>query len=287
MRTETIVPLINGLWHGGHWQGRAVLRPLTGADEALLLDAGHTALPAHLVTALLAATTLSIGDIAPISHDVARGLTIGDRERLLLALHAVSFGAQIDVVVQCAHAPCGERIELPLNLMELLAAPALGPTAIEHALTVAAACGPLHVRFRLPNGADHEAAARLASDLERATDRLLTRCILSVTDEQGRAVSLDGVIAALREPLADAFRTLDPAAETTTTFECPACQHHTTAALDAFTLFGAELARSESILVDVSRLARAYHWSEADILALPVARRRRYLALLAQSGAPA
>ncbi|HEX8168733.1 MAG TPA: hypothetical protein VF601_23475 [Beijerinckiaceae bacterium] len=286
MRTETVVPLVNGVEHGGHRQGRAALRPLTGAEE-LLLEAGHAALPAHRATALLAATISSIGEIDPVSSDTARSLTVGDRERLLLALHAISFGARVDVVAQCTHAPCGERIELPLDLMELAAMPAPGPGAAEHELTVAAARGPLHVRFRLPNGADQEAAARLASDLGRAADRLLARCILSVTDGQGRAVPPESVIGDLREPLADAFRQLDLAAEMTTTFECPACGHRTTAGLDAFTLLGAELARSGSILVDVSRLARAYHWNEADILALPVARRRRYLALLAESGARA
>src|SRR3954466_1377526 len=111
MGTETIVPLIAGVWHGGQRQSRAVLRPLNGADEALLLEAGNAALPAHRITALLAATTMSVGDIAPVSHNVARRLTIGDRERLLLALHAISFGPQVDVVVPCACEQCAERVE--------------------------------------------------------------------------------------------------------------------------------------------------------------------------------
>ena len=285
MRSETIVPLINGLWHGGQWHGRAVLRPLSGAEETLLSEAG-AALPAQLTTWLITATTRSIGEVEPVSHESARALTIGDRERLLLALHAISFAPQIDVVVRCAHAACGERIELALNLAQLLAAPPASPPPAAHTLTIAAADGALNVSFRLPNGGDHEAAARLAGDLPRAADRLLTRCILSVTDERGRAREPDAVIGAVREPLVDALRTLDPAAETVARFECPACGHEGRALLDAFTLLRAELARSSSILADVSRLARAYHWSEADILALPIARRRRYLALLA-SGASA
>jgi phage FluMu protein gp41 len=281
MRTEITVPLITGLWQGGHWQARATLRALTGADEALLLEAGAM-LPAQRVTALLAAATLSIGDIAPVSYETVRSLTIGDRERLMFALHAISFGAQIDVVVNCAQASCGERIELPLDLTELLAAPAHVPGTPGHALTVATTGGALHVRFRLPNGADQEAAARLAGDLARAGDRLLARCIVAVADEQGRAVPAESAIEQLRAPLVDAFRALDPAAETVATIECPACGHATAASLDAYTLLAGELARTEQILLDVSRLARAHHWSEAEILALPVARRRRYLALLAE-----
>jgi hypothetical protein len=282
MRTEVIIPLMHGVWRDGRWHGRAALRPINGADEALVMEA---ALPVRRATALLAATTLAIGDIAPVTPEIANGLTIGDRERLLLALHAISFGAKIDVVAHCADPACGERIELPVTLSDLFGVETDTPPPAEHALI--AASGALHVRFRLPTGADHEAAARLANDLERAADRMLTRCILGVTDEHGRAVPADDVLDALRAPLADAFRTLDPAAETVAAFDCPACGRHARASLDALTLLGAELARTESIFADVNRLARAYHWSEADILALPVARRRRYLALLAQSGAGA
>jgi hypothetical protein len=38
---------------------------------------------------------------------------------------------------------------------------------------------------------------------------------------------------------------------------------------------------------DVHRLASVYHWSEADILALPLPRRRRYLARLDADGTEA
>ena len=281
MRTEAIVPLMHGVWRDGRRHGRAVLRPLCGADEALLLDAGP--LPVQRATALLAAATLSIGEIVPVTREIANSLTIGDRERLLLALHAVSFGAQIDVVARCADPECHERIELPVTLSELFGGAGEAP-APEHVLSVATGDGALQVRFRLPTGADHEAAARLANDLERAADRMLVRCIVAVTDEQGRAVPAESVVGALRAPLADAFRTLDPAAELVATFDCPACGRQASAGLDAFTLLGAELARADSIFADVSRLARAHHWSEADILALPVTRRRRYLALLGEGG---
>lgn len=38
------------------------------------------------------------------------------------------------------------------------------------------------------------------------------------------------------------------------------------------------------MLRDVHTLARAYHWSERDILALPLPRRLAYLALLEAEG---
>src|SRR4051812_33818011 len=124
MRTETSVPLITGLWLGSQWQGWARLRALSGADEALLETSGA---PAQRVTALLAAAIVSMG-VVPVSEDTVRSLTIGDRERLVFALHAISFGGQIDVVVNCARDECRERIELPLDLAELLARVTEAPT---------------------------------------------------------------------------------------------------------------------------------------------------------------
>jgi len=38
--------------------------------------------------------------------------------------------------------------------------------------------------------------------------------------------------------------------------------------------------RARGLLRDVHRIARAYHWSERDILTMPVGRRLAYLLLL-------
>ena len=40
--------------------------------------------------------------------------------------------------------------------------------------------------------------------------------------------------------------------------------------------------RPDSLLTDTHRIASAYGWSEAEILALPRTRRRRYADLIAQ-----
>lgn len=50
--------------------------------------------------------------------------------------------------------------------------------------------------------------------------------------------------------------------------------------IDATTILRSALADGRSILSDVHRLARAYHWPERDILGLGIARRRDYLAMI-------
>jgi hypothetical protein len=54
--------------------------------------------------------------------------------------------------------------------------------------------------------------------------------------------------------------------------------------LDGLTLLSSGASSSSRLYTEVDRLARAYHWSEEAILALPVSRRRSYLELVAARG---
>jgi hypothetical protein len=65
-------------------------------------------------------------------------------------------------------------------------------------------------------------------------------------------------------------------------FTCPACATRGQVLFDAADLLFRELGLGRGDLYgEVHRLALAYHWSEAEILALSWAKRRRYLDLLA------
>lgn len=287
MVAEHLVRLAEGLWRQGVQETEAVVRPLTGADEALVADGVGWATPAESATALIAAATLRIGRIEAPGADAARELTVGDRERLLLALHALSFGSRVDAVASCPAAECGATIEIDLALPDLLT-PAdsgarLAPAGPGRELTVEDDQQRWRVRFRLPNGGDQERVARLAApDPAAAGDLILSRCVLELTDGAGRPAEPQAVLATLRSPLAEAFASLDPQAETTLAFRCPACARQSMALFDAAAFLLAELADPGGVYAHVDQLARVYHWSEAEILALPVTRRRRYLALVAE-----
>jgi hypothetical protein len=282
MEVETVVPLAQGLWREGARHGDAVLRPLTGADEAHLVElADRAATAAERITALLARTVARIGGIAPVDLAGARALSVGDRERLVLALHRFALGPHLEAVAACPVPGCGALMELDLAVDTLLTgvADAGGPV---HEIEVATGGGPLRVRFRLPDGGDQEAQARRAAhDPAGAGDEILRRAILAVTGGDGRPVPADEALAALRAPLAAAFARLDPQIETTLALDCPECGAATEALLDAGTFVLDALARTDDIFAEVDRIARRYHWSEAEILALPAGRRRRYLGLIA------
>jgi hypothetical protein len=282
MSAETLVTLRHGLRRGGARHRCAVLGELTGADEARLAELGPGASPALRATALIAACVRSLGEIAPFGEAEARALTAGDRERLLLRLCDLSFRRPFEAVLSCPGEGCGETMEFGFSLENLLEEPESEPEdQDEIRLHVDAAGAGLEVRCRLPTGADQEAAAAVARrDPAAAGDAVLARCILAVSNGDGRPLASGALLAHLRDPLAEAFAARDPDAETAVRAGCPACGTEVTALLDAESFLAAELARSDGIFGEVDRLARSYHWSEAEILALGVSRRRRYLALL-------
>jgi hypothetical protein len=286
MAGDAVVPLAQGLWRDGVRHARAVLRPLTGADEMRLDDPALESPLAVQTTAILGAAVSCIGDVTPIAATEIRALTVGDRDRLLLALHALTFGPRIEAVVCCSVEGCGALMEVDLNTDDLFIAPAATGVAAEHELDAEAAGRVCRVHFRLPTGGDQEAVARVAvRDPAQAGETMLRRLVLAVTDRSDRIEPTPEVLADLKIPLADAIRRIDPQVETTLRLACPECEAETTALLDVATFVFRKLTRFDEIVAEVDQLARLYHWSEAEILALPVARRRRYLGFASAAAA--
>ncbi len=287
-----MVRLRHGVRLEGAWHREAAVRPITGADEARLAELADAPETAR-ATALAAATTSRMGGAAPSADDV-RALAVGDRERLLMALYRVTFGPAIDAIARCGAAGCGAAMDLTLSLDELLTEPAPAgvpapdgePSAYETTLT--GEHEGWRARFRLPTGGDLEAAGVAARvDPGGAADLLVEQCVLEVSDREGRARGVGELGPDARQAIGEAARRLDPCAETTLQLTCPACGASSTALFDVGPFLLATLGRPGEVFEDVHRLARAYRWSEADILALPVARRRRYLELVAADREPA
>jgi len=125
------------------------------------------------------------------------------------------------------------------------------------------------ISWRPPDSRDVAAAAK-ADDVAEAERVLLERCVgaLDLTDEQRRAVT-----AAMAEA--------DPLAEVLVDMECPACGEPFVADLDVAQFVWAEVrARALGLLRDVDALARAYGWTEEQVLALGDTRRGAYLELV-------
>jgi hypothetical protein len=195
-------------------------------------------------------------------------LPLAERDRLLLELRAASTGRELAAYVECPG--CGERLELALDAEALHPAEPPEPGAEWEAEG-----GGVRMRFRLPDSRDLAAAAGCASVAE-ARRVLGARCVTSATDAAGAPVPVlpDEALAAL----AARMDQVAPTTDVSLALQCPSCGRGWDAPLDVAAFVWTETwARARRLLREVHALARAYHWSEAEILALPAARRRAYL----------
>jgi len=251
----------------------ARLRPLGGHDEVFVVEqagrSGGMATANALLRRCVSELRFASGRTPPAS-DLVGSLTAGDREALLLRLRQVSFGDRLGLVLTCPEADCGEAMDLELTVSDLVCTPAeLAPAIHEVRETTD---GP-PLRFRLPTWSDLEAIAPIArGQPERAATALARLCLV-----EGPPAT-DQVLVDLLDPR---IAELDPQAEIELSVTCPACGAAFTSGLDAGDLLCAEMvARQGDLDLAVHLLALHYHWSEDEILALPVARRRRYVEAL-------
>lgn len=187
---------------------------------------------------------------------------LGLRDWHLLHLRRTLFGSPISAYTDCPQ--CSERLEIGLDVSELQGdAPPPAPDAYQ---------APNGTRFRLPNTRDL-LAIRRAGDEALAVRLLLQRCRLDSACDVGAdvdAAMLDQVDRGLGAIAAERGARL--------LLSCAQCRNEWELALDPGQLLWEELcARAEAVIGEVDRLAAAYGWSEAHILALSEARRAAYL----------
>lgn len=254
----------------------AVIRPLTGHDEELLASAAAPA--AVLVTRLLARCTERVGAVA-MTEQVARDLSVGDRQALLLALRQATFGPRVAAVVVCPWRDCGRRMDIDFAIPDIPVTQA-ADLLPEYQVTLssggddAAERAERVVRFRLPTGADQAAIGELAlSSPLAALDTLLERCV---------AGGKTGLSPRDKAEIEQAMRAEAYGPQLTFDATCPECRRTFTLPFDIQDFFFGEVTGSlELLLRDVHHLALHYHWTEGEVLGLPRERRQRYLQILA------
>jgi hypothetical protein len=197
------------------------------------------------------------------------GLTLGEAARRLLALRARLVGETLACLASCPS--CGEVNAAAIATDALTAAGAEpGPVAVEVA-------GWRATARQLTLGDLDDAAA--APDLDTATALLRDRAILAVERPggiDGNAPMPEALVMAIESELDAA----DALADASMAFTCAGCGTGWDTAFDPAAFLAQELgAKARRSLAEVATLARSYGWSEADILAMPAARRRIYLEL--------
>ncbi|OBC00011.1 hypothetical protein A5784_20960 [Mycobacterium sp. 852013-50091_SCH5140682] len=204
---------------------------------------------------LLRTLTLAAAGGAPSGGGA--DLSIGQRDGYLLAMRQECFGSTFACIVNCPE--CGAELELELTAADLAVR---GGDRDRATLTVDGAV----IEFRAITSRDLLAVAGRPA----ARRDLIHRCITA----GGAGPLPDSTL----DQLSAAMAALDPQADVSVEIDCAVCEHRWAAPFDIAGYLWAELnTHALRILREVHELASLYGWSEAEVLAVSPARRRRYL----------
>ncbi|AQS66298.1 hypothetical protein [Streptomyces pactum] len=238
-------------------------RRLTEANVLEVWEGGLDSTPTARALLIASMTMASRGE-----PDVA-DLPLSSVNTLLLDLRCGAFGDVLPCTTDCP--ACGDGLDVTVAAEELRPAAAGGRTGEAAAVpaTATLTTGGFTISYRALTGRDVRAVDPTAPGARRT---LVRRCVLSVSPPVDDLP--DDVLDALAPRLAE----LDPGADTVLTLDCPQCEHRWEAALDIADHVWADVSGyARRVLHDVHALARAYGWSEADVLSVSPARRRFYL----------
>jgi hypothetical protein len=164
------------------------------------------------------------------------------------------------------------RLEFPVDTTAFIQA------AHQPAAAHAFVAGGNQIRFRLPTSRDL-AEVVAAPDATQGLRRLVARCVIAM-DGDAATVPRD-MPPELVESLSRAMLDADPRPEITLALNCPECGHAWHMPFDIADFFWVEVsALAKRLLREIDVIARAYGWSEAEILRLPARRRQSYLELI-------
>ena len=239
------------------------MRTLTAADVISLWEMGHRRSSMDQAVSVLAAAH------PEASREQLWSLTLGQRNAHLLAMRELLFGSELEAFSECLN--CGKPLEFSLSSDLIREASQHNVTEADFNLTVAG----YSLQFRPLDSLDLKAASACA-DVESARRLLAKRCVLDQEE-----VRVDELPEAVIEQLAAKLSECDPQAELLLELKCPACESAWQAAFDvAAFVYGEIAAHARRLLREVHALARAYAWSEADILSMSAQRRLHYLEML-------
>jgi hypothetical protein len=231
-----------GILRGRRRERSFAFAPPAGDASLLALDFAQPR--ESLISDALAAALERVGSVERPGAEFVHALTLADRHALVREALIASGFPTVDAVALCG--ACSNQLELAFDLRDV----------------------------KLPNVDPRTIAVRLptAADVERAHDDLdllaaLLRC--------GRRAAQRA-----RERTEDLLGDADPLGTIVVESACPECGTPVRAGVDLAGTWLDRLRRQAwQLLDDVHVLASRYHWSERDILALPVERRREYLSM--------
>jgi hypothetical protein len=290
---------------------KVILRPLTGVEDQLLLEArdNNVSLVLALLNRLARLEDHDTSDIG--TRDRWDWLALTDLDVLILRLRQAVLGDRIRADVSCGTTGCNQRIDISFGVDEYIAhhTPVLVPEddrdwsvepveepgwfrllegQVNHKAGIEGESAgssapqqpptPLNLRsgqkdevfFRIPTAADQLAVAGLPDPAEALVQRCVQPALLAAGKRLQVEMAMESMAPALSNELIGA---------------CPECGAEAHIYFEVRDYCLSELRQYAAFIYeDIDVLARRYHWTEADILAMPRNRRMIYAEFARQQG---
>lgn len=202
--------------------------------------------------------------------------TLDRRVRVLLTVARETQGDRLMWMARCPIQDCGHEMELELSVSQLLSMP---EPAERFSWSAVPDCT---LELRLPTGRDQmEWRGAVATDAEVEGGGLALRLATAlVSSVNGQPPSADWSLPHEWLPALDTtFREHDALVALELQVSCPWCGNDSVLEPDLEALALSRLAAEQKrVLEEIHQLASAYHWTEAEVLAVPQWRRSFYLA---------
>ncbi len=223
--------------------------------------------PSSIVRSLALLDAKPFGD-APVP---LADLSIGQRDALLLRLHEEVFGDSFFALALCEG--CQERVEFSFRGSEL---PSSEPVQYSE---LHVSRNRYEVKFRMPTSRDL-LMMREGPDIAEQRAQLIERIVLSA-EQSGDAIAARALPEEIVSAMEETMQTADARSEVSLRLRCESCGHEWSAWFDAGSFLWKKVdAWALRLLQEVHVLARAYGWSERDIINMTAWRRHAYLEML-------
>lgn len=197
--------------------------------------------------------------------------SIGERDARLLTLREWLFGKKLNNTAHCPK--CAERVEWEMDTSALHLQT---PQSTAHIPIFELETETYHLRFRLPNSADMLNKKAVQSNPRQ----ILFNCILSSKSDQ-KDFPTENLPETVFETLMESMAQKDPQSHITVLLNCPACRHEWASVFDILSYLWIEIDQwAKHLLQEVYVLARAFGWSEHDIVNMSTRRRQMYIDML-------
>jgi DNA-directed RNA polymerase subunit RPC12/RpoP len=166
----------------------AVLRKMTGRDEAVMAETRNRNNGARLITELLAGCLVRLGTLEKPGAKVAQQLFSADRHFLLVKLREITFGDQMQATYSCGTCHQATVVMEDLSQLDVVRMPT---GSLPEDLVVRLEDGYVDrdgevyetLLFRYPTGQDEERiAGTVRENASRGKNALLARCLTGMGD---------------------------------------------------------------------------------------------------------